>query len=117
MPHVHRAAWVLPIVTPPIRDGWVAVEGGRVLAVGASAELPDRGQKPHSRGQTPAGVPQRVILPGLVNAHTHLELSWMKGKVPPGDCMPAWAERLIDLRFTESAGGPESVTAAIDEVR
>ena len=28
------AAWVVPIDQPPIRDGWVAVEGGRILAVG-----------------------------------------------------------------------------------
>ena len=29
---VHRAAWVLPIAAPPIRDGWVAVDGGRIVA-------------------------------------------------------------------------------------
>ncbi len=36
MPRIHRAAWVLPIVTPPIRDGFVAVEDGRIVAVGES---------------------------------------------------------------------------------
>ena len=118
MPLVHRAAWVLPIVAPPIRDGWVAVDAGRVVAVGGPDSRPAWGQTPvtdsEQWGQTPE---RRVILPGLVNAHTHLELAWMKGQVASGDCMPAWAERLIDLRLTSPADGEEAIAAAIDEAR
>ena len=33
---VHRAAWVLPIAAPPIRDGWVAVEAGRIVGCGGA---------------------------------------------------------------------------------
>jgi len=102
MPHVHRAAWVLPIVAPPIRDGWVAVEDGRIVAVGGpeSRTVPRStlsGSSTRAPGPRPP-APRIAILPGLVNAHTHLELSWMRGRVPPGDAMPAWAERLIGLR-------------------
>ena len=32
----YRAAWVLPIAGPPIRDGWVAVDGGRIVAYGSA---------------------------------------------------------------------------------
>ncbi len=136
MPHVYRAAWVLPIVSPPIRDGWVAVEDGRVVGLGSAHTFPDRTQKLPDRGQTPddrraltpgtgggltpgdgEGLTPEAILPGLVNAHTHLELSWMKGRVPPGDSMPAWAQRLINLRLTESAGGPAPILDAIADVR
>jgi aminodeoxyfutalosine deaminase len=112
MPHVYRAAWVLPIVSPPIRDGWVAVEDGRVVGLGTAHTLPERTQQLRDRGQT-----AEAILPGLVNAHTHLELSWMKGRVPPGDSMPAWAQRLIDLRRSESAGGDGPILDAIADVR
>jgi cytosine/adenosine deaminase-related metal-dependent hydrolase len=112
MPDVYRAAWVLPIVSPPIRDGWVAVEDGRVVGLGTAQTLPDRAHELRDRGLT-----SEVILPGLVNAHTHLELSWMKGRVPPGDSMPAWAQRLIDLRLSESAGGEGPVLEAIADVR
>jgi cytosine/adenosine deaminase-related metal-dependent hydrolase len=112
MPHVYRAAWVLPIVSPPIRDGWVAVEDGRVVGVGVAQTLPERAQKLPDRGQI-----EEVILPGLANAHTHLELSWMKGRVPPGDSMPVWAQRLIDLRRSESAGGDGPILDAIADVR
>ncbi len=81
---VHRAAWVLPIAAPPIRDGWVAVAGGRIAAVGGSADQPP--------AQAPVNVLGAVaMLPALVNAHTHLELSWMADRVPPAASMPEWA--------------------------
>jgi aminodeoxyfutalosine deaminase len=103
MSRIHRAAWVLPIAGPPIRDGWVAVDDARIVEVGCS--------------DPSTTLPRTVILPGLVNAHVHLELSWMRGRVPPGDSMPAWAERLIALRRAEEQAGSDSIVEAIDEAR
>ena len=69
-----RAAWVCPIAQPPIRDGWFRVEHGLIAEVGApGSEAADR--SPRSRSV--------AVLPGLVNAHTHLELSHLRGRVPP----------------------------------
>ena len=62
MTTVLSADWVLPISGPPIRDGAVAIENGRVAAVGAQDEL--------GRG---ISYPDAVIVPGFVNAHSHLE--------------------------------------------
>jgi cytosine/adenosine deaminase-related metal-dependent hydrolase len=88
---VYRAAWVLPIAARPIPDGWVAVERGRVVAVGGPGAPP--------RDARLAGFPYDVaILPGLVNAHTHLELSWMAGRVPPSESMGRWIRALMALR-------------------
>jgi cytosine/adenosine deaminase-related metal-dependent hydrolase len=103
MPHVHRAAWVLPIAGPPIRRGWVSVAGGKIVDVG-------------DESQTPVGGPV-AILPGLVNAHVHLELSWMRGRVPPGDAMPAWAARLIGVRRAAGADAVEPIADAIAEAQ
>ncbi len=66
---VFAADWVVPIVSSPIRDGAVAVEGGRVVWVGPLARLPRR--------FFGAVIDRRrgVITPGLVNAHTHLQYS------------------------------------------
>src|SRR5581483_3650393 len=36
----YHAAWVLPIAAPPVRDGWVAVDDGRIVAVGGAQEDP-----------------------------------------------------------------------------
>ncbi len=116
MPRIHRAAWVLPIDAPSIRDGWVEVAHGRIVGVGA-------GEPPTVSRQPPTASRQQrcVILPALVNAHTHLELSWMRGRVPPGEAMPAWATRLIGERLTEGTSSADSrraaVVAAITEAR
>lgn len=93
---IYFAPFLLPVSGPPVRDGWVAVERGRIAAVGGPGDEPPRGER------RDPGYPA-AILPGLVNAHTHLELSWLAGQVPPADRMPAWASRLIAVR--RAAGG------------
>src|SRR5918993_2540608 len=88
----YRADWVLPIAAAPIRDGWIEVDAGRIAACGS--------------GPAPAGVdavPQAepgafAIMPALVNAHTHLELSYMRGVVPPAPSFAEWVRALISLR-------------------
>lgn len=82
----YRAAWVLPIARPPIAGGTVTIERDVITAVG-----PFDGGAAEDLGDV-------AILPGLVNAHTHLELSWMRGQVAPGHSMPAWAASLMALR-------------------
>src|SRR5688572_26040866 len=118
MSRVHRAAWVLPIAGPPIRDGWVAVANGRIAALGHWGQTPVSGSSGSEHwGQTPmeGPAPQVAILPGLVNAHAHLELSWMRGMVPPGDSMPAWAARLIGVRRAAGADAPAPIADAVAE--
>lgn len=101
----YRAAWVLPIARPPIAGGTVTVDGDRIVGVGefAGGPVEDLGNV--------------AILPGLVNAHTHLELSWMRGQVPPGTSMPQWASRLMALRRAVSSEPPEPIVDAIAEAR
>ena len=109
---IFRARWVLPIDRAPIRDGWVetdidpdVVRGaapGRILAVG---------------GGRPPGPPEDLgdvaLLPGLVNAHTHLELSWMAGLVPPAESMDAWIRELMRVRQAGPADGESAITEAM----
>jgi aminodeoxyfutalosine deaminase len=112
---LHRAAWVIPIVSPPIRDGWVAVENGRVAAVGG----PDSQPPVESNRVDDRSSEATAILPGLVNAHTHLELSWMRGapSIQRARSMPAWVAKLLALRLTEPTDPPEPVSLAVSEVR
>lgn len=84
---VFRARWIVPIAQPPISDGWVTVEDGRIVQVG--------------EGRGPAGghdVGNVAILPGLVNAHTHLELSYLRGRVPPTWSFGPWVREVIRIR-------------------
>lgn len=96
----YRAAWVLPIASPPISGGVVSVEGDLIGAVGESDGAPAE------------DLGRVAILPGLVNAHTHLELSWMRGRVAPCGSMPAWAASLMALRRSAAAGHEKPVEGA-----
>jgi len=65
---VLSADWVLPVEGPPIEGGAVAIEDGRIASVGDARDL---GPGTH--------YPDAVILPGFVNAHSHLEYAVYAG--------------------------------------
>jgi cytosine/adenosine deaminase-related metal-dependent hydrolase len=65
---VYSADWVVPVEGQPIPEGAVAVEDGAIVAVGTRAELGD--------GERFDGA---AIVPGFVNAHTHLEYAVYAG--------------------------------------
>ena len=101
----YRASWILPIGGPPIPGGVVSVDGDLITAAGE-----------HEGGRVEE-LGHVAILPGLVNAHTHLELSWMRGRVPPCASMPAWATSLMALRRGVTPDPPEPIVDAIREAR
>lgn len=104
----YRAAWVCPIDQPPIRDGAVRVSNGRIAAVGA-------GEFKHDDVLIDMG--DAVLLPGLINAHTHLELSWLRGRVPPANRFTDWVKTLVAIRRgTEQAVTPEIVAPIHDAI-
>lgn len=111
---MYRAGWILPIATPPQRDGWVLTKDGVVIDLGVG-EAPVRSSQPEPVEVIDLG--DAAIMPGLVNAHTHLELSWMRDRVPPGGSMPEWASRLMALRRTVSRDPSEPIADAVREVR
>ena len=82
---VYAADWVVPVEGAPVRDGGVAVEDGRILAVGPAADL--EGER-----RTFADA---VIVPAFVNAHSHLEYAVYAG-FGDGFSFPPW----IDLHVT-----------------
>jgi len=94
--------------------GRVAVEGGRVAWVGRAG---DPGEPEGRRRDLGPGI----LLPGLVNAHTHLELSYLRGIVAPSAAFTAWIRDLMRLRRDQvDPSAPailESLVAAIEEAR
>lgn len=82
----YRAAWVLPIAAPPIRGGWVAVEDGRITAVGSGPSA------------SSVHLGDVAILPSLVNAHTHLELSYLRGVIPRATRFLDWIRAVMAAR-------------------
>ncbi len=66
----YHARWVLPITQPPVENGTVVESDGLIIYVG-----PRSGAPPGE--DTDLG--EAILLPGLVNTHTHLELTAMRG--------------------------------------
>jgi cytosine/adenosine deaminase-related metal-dependent hydrolase len=95
---VISADWVLPVAGPPIRDGAVAIEDGRIAAVGPAAELG-------------AGTryEEAAIVPGFVNAHSHLEYAAYAGF---GDGLPFVPWILEHIQRKDRIGWDETLAIA-----
>jgi len=91
---VYTAAHVLPVTAPPLACGAVAVAGGRIVAVGPAARL-TREAPP---GAEVVDLGRAALLPGPVNAHCHLELSWMAADPPRGPGFVDWVRGMIERR-------------------
>src|SRR6478735_8935639 len=84
----YRARWVVPIDQPPIEGGIVTIAGGRIVAVGKD----ESGVPPRDLGDV-------ALLPGLVNAHTHLEFSLLDSPLgQPRMAFPEWIARVVQHR-------------------
>src|SRR5438309_1832290 len=84
----YHARWVLPITQPPIENGTVVESDGKITYVGP-------------RAAAPAGMDydlgDAILLPGLVNTHTHLELTAMRGFLEELD-FSSWIDKLRQSR-------------------
>src|SRR5262245_65678508 len=89
---------------PPIRDGRVAVDGGSVAWVGA----PGAADEPRD---TIVDLGPGVILPGLVNAHCHLELSYLQGRIALPHPFVGWVRDVVASRSAET---PNVVRAGVE---
>jgi cytosine/adenosine deaminase-related metal-dependent hydrolase len=99
-----RSRYLLPIHRPPIENAWIEIARGRILNTGTG--------RPPGDARDLGDV---AILPGLVNAHTHLELSWMAGRVPPAGSMDEWIRALMRVRREGAPGGPAADALAVHD--
>src|SRR3954453_4218757 len=88
------ARWVFPVSGPPLPGGTVTVRGDRI-------ESGDSGGAP----PPDLDFGNAAITPGLVNAHTHLDLTGAHGAVPPGPDFVGWLRQVIAHRRTQDPNG------------
>ncbi len=81
---------MLPDAETALSDGAVVVEGDRIVWVGAAGEGPAADET--------VDLGDAVLLPGLVNAHSHLDLTHLRGAVPYDGEFARWAERIMQGR-------------------
>jgi cytosine/adenosine deaminase-related metal-dependent hydrolase len=100
MPRCRLAAgWVVPISAPPIERGAMLIGAdGRIEAVGPDDLVP----KPP--GVIEDRYDEGLLLPGLINTHTHLELTGLSGE-PPGPDFTGW---ILGVRQAKAARAPEA---------
>jgi cytosine/adenosine deaminase-related metal-dependent hydrolase len=89
------ARWVLPVSAPPLLGGTVTVAAGRIVAV-----------DPAGVRRADLDLGDAVVIPGLVNVHTHLDLSAFRTPVPHTGSFPDWLRAVVAHRPTRS---PEQV--------
>jgi aminodeoxyfutalosine deaminase len=101
LPSSIAAAWVLPIAGPPIEHATITVDDGRIVSVQPGL-LP---------GALTSSVPC-VVLPALVNAHTHLELSYLRGRIHRAPSFTEWVKPMLAARRTAPDEDEVTIAAA-----
>jgi len=93
-------------------DGAIVVdEAGTILDVGPASDL-----LPRHRGASVTRI-HGVVFPGLVNAHTHLELSALHAKVPGGSGFVPWVEGMLGARYEAAPEeDAEAISAAVADL-
>ncbi len=86
---IHRVKWIVKNPETIIENGYMVLENGMITDVGVWDKNISGNVIDHGDG---------VIIPSLVNAHTHLELSAFKGLVPYGSGFKTWVGALLELR-------------------
>ncbi len=119
MTTLYTARWLLPITSAPIPNGALLVGSDRILAVGDREQLRIANPRAalHDLGDA-------AIIPGLINSHSHLELTAMRGFLDDveGDFF-AWLRKLTlarkerltpdDLYVSAAWGACEAVRAGV----
>ncbi|MCC6756243.1 MAG: amidohydrolase family protein, partial [Solirubrobacterales bacterium] len=92
-----RARLLLPMAGPPLDGGVITIEQDRIVAVGENLTT-----------ESPRDCGDVAIMPGLVNAHTHLELSCFDMPLgEPGMRFPAWINTLVTRRRQQVAAADD----------
>ena len=84
-----RARTILPISQLPIENGAIVISGNKIRAVGSWEDLKsESGEKILDLGEV-------ILLPGLVNAHCHLDYTDMAGELPPPKTFTDWIPQIL----------------------
>ncbi len=107
MPTIYCANWILPISASAISDGAIAVDGEVIVSLGSKGSLLK--QFPDA---TIRELGDSVIIPGLVNTHSHLELTAMRGFLEREELdFFAWLKKLTLARLNRMSADDLNVSA------
>jgi cytosine/adenosine deaminase-related metal-dependent hydrolase len=101
-----RARAVVTMDGPPVENGAVAIFGDRIIEVGKFDQIQTR------NSGTVVDLGERALLPGLINAHCHLDYTRLRGKIPRQKSFTDWIRR---INAEKSKLAPEDYIASINE--
>jgi len=107
-----RAHTVVTMDGAPIEDGAVAISGNRIIDLGSFDEVKGR-----NSGEI-VDLGEQVLLPGLINAHCHLDYTCLRGKIPPQKSFADWI-RAINAEKAKLSGADylSSITEGFAEAK
>lgn len=119
---IYSARWIVPVASAPIENGAIGIEETRIVGVGTREEIARKYPRANIQDFN-----HSAIIPGLVNAHTHLELTAMRGYLENEESdFFAWLRKLTvarlekmtpdDIQVSAAWGACEAVRAGITSV-
>jgi cytosine/adenosine deaminase-related metal-dependent hydrolase len=87
-----RAGAVLTMDGPPIPGGEVRISGNRITGVEAGGSL-----RADASGDV-IDLTDHVVMPGLINAHCHLDYTMMRRAIAPPRSFTAWVQRINAIK-------------------
>ncbi|TWT95713.1 Aminodeoxyfutalosine deaminase [Neorhodopirellula pilleata] len=107
----YRAKWVLPISSPPIENGFIVVRGDVIVKVGRQQEFG------HDIEGKSIDLGDVAVMPGLVNAHTHLEFSELEKPIGnPGMELADWIGEVIRQRG-QTISTADTIAKGLDQCK
>lgn len=108
----YRARWIFPVVSPPLESATIEIVDGHIAAI-------------HSHHDPRAiDLGNTALIPGLINAHTHLEFSSLAAPLGPASPFPDWIRSVVthrntrtcDIKSLVASGWHESVESGVTAV-
>ncbi|MFV1950745.1 MAG: amidohydrolase family protein [Nitrospinota bacterium] len=106
-----EAKWIIPVSSPPLEDGVIIIRKGRIAFIGKKGDCPDL------YCDEIIDCQQQIVMPGLVNPHTHLALSGLKGRIRQGSGFTDWIREVVS--YTRKMSREEIISCVkrgIDEL-
>lgn len=84
---------ILPISSKPLKNSSVYIEDGKIKDIGSQDQLKNKYKKVKQ-----INLGDGILLPGFINAHTHLELGWIKNRIGGFKSFTNWLQQIIGAK-------------------
>lgn len=98
-----KAAWIIPITQPVLKDAWIQIDDQHILAL-----------QTHPPQDMFTDLGNAILMPGLINAHVHLEWSHLRNQIQPQKTFMDWLMTIKSL--SNQALDGKNLRAAMDEI-